>query len=382
MAAALRPGLAFAGDLHASRFIYTGLPGMRGDSRYALEQIVDVCRRRELDLIFLGDTFDARFPEPDVVGEVLHLIADIDVAYIVGQHDQHNYGWLDVHPSDRLRRRLRPGERWTMAGINISGFDFAPRTALLENLARVPRGTEILCLHQMLTDVAPMGNGQLSAAELPDYVSITALGDWHGMPQAGEHDGRRWFYTGSMTMRSYNEPPDKTFVVVTRDSGGSLQVERVPLNSRPLVRGDLFDVDDLSAWLSTAKSAIQESRDSAIGRGMPADVAVPLVAVRYNAEIDGAHSRLMETLQPLSDSGEAFVHLVINRKFAPAQTIDCASTQASLVSVDDVIDGAVDRRISPELHGLVTELAYTPEPDAVVAAYKRRHGVDNDPLRV
>lgn len=377
----LHQGLALVGDLHASRFIYTGLPGMRGDSRYALTQIVDVCLRRGLDLIFLGDTFDARFPEPDVVGEVLHLIADIDVAYLVGQHDRHDYGWLNVSRSDRLRLRLKPSERWTMAGINVSGFDFAPRPVLLENLARVPRGTEILCLHQMLADVAPMGNGQLSAAELPEHVSVTALGDWHGMPQAGEHGGRRWFYTGSMTMRSYNEPVDKTFVIVTRGSDGELQIERVPLNSRPLVRGDLLDIDDLTTWLSTANRVIQDVRVSALERGVPEDVAVPLVAVRYNVEIDGAHGKLMDVLQPLSDRGEAFVHLVLNRKYVQSQ-IDCAAIQVAHVNVDDVINEVVDRRISPELHGLVTELAYTSEPDTVVAAYKRRNGVDSDPLRV
>ncbi len=47
-------GVIVAGDCHISPTIYTDLPGLSGDSIFALEQIVQHCIDQHADLVLAG----------------------------------------------------------------------------------------------------------------------------------------------------------------------------------------------------------------------------------------------------------------------------------------------------------------------------------------
>lgn len=367
--------MVFVGDLHASDNTYASIPGMVGDSKFALSQISDFCRTNSYPLVLLGDTFNNRFPSPSVQQWFFKLISTIDVAFICGQHDMHrDVAVPEIETgSSNLRIRLNDLTNSTLLnGIRIWGFDHVSLTQIESELEHVPLDCDVLCCHQMLKQVAPsIGSWNMDIEQVPTHVRLTVLGDWHGQPDSGVTAGRRWQYTGSMTMRSVSEPVRKSFLVVTKNRNGELSVEKRPLLTRPFLRVELSDADQLERFLASVDDHVAGSCETAILQGMPNDVAIPYVYVVYSTAIDRVASRLASCLDALRSTRKAFIRVV------PVMSPEEVAEVSHVASLDEIIDSEVDPTMLPDLNQLVRSLA-SGDTDEVVKEFLQRRDIVAD----
>lgn len=385
--------IVFAGDLHAARSIYVTHPNMIDDSQFALHQIATYCLNNNLPLVLLGDNFNKRFPGPDVINWFLESLANVNVYFIQGQHDmQPVLAWPEVVSfGPRIKKSLdqRNSKEKTPAcievsGIKLYGFDFLPRTKLQECLKLVPSDCEILCLHALIKDVMGIDEAwHLDTDWIPTHVDTTVLGDWHGLPQSGITNGRKWLYTGSSSMQSVTEPTEKTFLVAKRvcpDSAGKdkFEFERIPLKTRPYIFADVRHEKELETWISSIVKTCKEAREEATSLGIPDSVTRPFVVLRYNVGIENAYQKIMNTIGTLITDGIIYFHPMPNRSFVSEGKEDCALSKQ--ISVADAIAELVDRELSPELHSLVTDLTHTADPEEVITGFKQRHDVLSNPI--
>lgn len=381
----MHAGILFAGDLHLSPATYVSHPQMRGDSMFALDQITGYCLKNELTLCLLGDNFDKRFPDPATIFSFLNSVKGIDLLYIVGQHDRHGaVQWPEIEPdSSNFRVHLGNGELdkecFRVGDFNLWGFDNSPRARVEEQLKLMPADCDILCVHQLFPQVMGL-DGQwtmdltlVPVAEDggPRYI---LAGDWHGLPLDGTTDGRRWLYTGSSSMRSISEPADKSFVVLKR-SADKDDLQRVPLLTRPFLYYEARYEKELTDVCSSLMSQCLEEFSKAIAAGVPEEVAVPLVAFRYDVNLPNANSLIESAV-----AGEDGKKLHLRR--LPVRTSDDTGVDETVlrVSVQDAIDELVDKQIAPELHAFTSELAVSSDARESVQAYKRRHYILDDPF--
>lgn len=380
-------GIAAMGDLHLSRAIYSGkFPNMVGDSKFALQQITDHCRESGDDLLLLGDNFDKRYPEADQIADMLSLIRGIDVGFIQGQHCMQRLGWLGIEPSPEGKRiHLHPLTSCEMFGgsISVFGYDYTPRQLLEEALSKVPADCDVLCLHQLNSQVMTLEDQwTLDMSWVPEHVKFVLMGDWHGLPQDGETDGRKWLYTGSSTVRAVGEPRNKSFIRVCRDDGGSIAFTRIPLKTRPYMQTEINWSDDLDKWLDTAVESCDKALDEAIAAGIPEEVAAPFVVVRYDAGITGAFDKIQEVMSKKIAAHTAFVHLMPRSKFSASLQEQADIGMGNQVSVRDIIDQKVDKETEPKLYKLVVELDESSRPKDVVTAFKESEKVTDNPLAI
>jgi len=384
--------LAFMGDLHLSRTIYSKIPNMVQDTTFALQQFARFCEDQGAAAVFLGDTFDTPFPSAEMLSAFFKTMQNVDLANIVGQHDRQPYiQWPEVEAEcgSKLRLDLSISDKGypTFFGdIMLWGLNHTPRALLKSELAAVHADTEILCLHQTIKQVISVGKEEdvetrrwdLDMEWVPDDVEHTILADWH-YPEAGTTGNRKWLYTGSATMRSISEPVEKSFISVTRktDGRGGLQFDRIPLKTRPFIFVDLKLADEFDAWCSTIDDDVTKAYDTAIAADIPHEVAIPLVVLRFDVSIDDAQAKLHKALGSRIHKGMVFVHLLPVRSFVEAVP-DYVDVDAG-VSVQAAVDEVVDPEISPEVHKLATELATAAAPRDVVTAYKHKNAVMTDP---
>lgn len=380
-------GLACMGDLHVSHHVYSKIPGMTGDTDFALKQFADYCKANDLDALFVGDNFDKQ-PDAALLAGFLYAMRDIDYAFIVGQHDmQPATQWPAVCVGDRLRVDLdeaalvgaAPVE---LGGMRVCGLNFTPRGRIKERLADIPP-CDVLALHQTIKQAISIGDEDdagrrwdMDVEWVPAHVGRIIIGDWHYPVDGITEAGQQWAYTGAATMRRTSELDAKSFIVVMP----GVTNRRQPLLTRPVLYSDLLWPPELAQWCGEIKSQAIEAFDTALARGIPACVAAPLLVVRYSPTIDNAHDRIISTLSKLLAGGKAHLHELPVR--AGDEFRDAVDAGGCVTSIQDVVDALVDKELSPRVHELVTELAHTPTPREAVVAFKRKYMAIDDPRGV
>lgn len=385
-------GIVFTGDLHASKLVYNRHPSMRGDSLFAFKQITDFARSNNCLLTLLGDNFDKRYPDAEVVSWFLNSIADINLAYIVGQHDmQMDVQWPSIVNTPKVLRchLAQRQEPLVYDGISIFGFDWHPRSEIETLLKSVPENVDILCVHQLFPEVMGL-EGQWSMrldwvnardSGGPKYI---LAGDYHGLPQEGITEGRYWMYTGSSSLRSISEPPTKSFVHAQIDASGKLVFSRHKLKTRPFIAMEVFNASDLSDSNVLAKlpQTVKTLYSQAIEEfGIPEEVAEPFISVKYDVSISNVHTLISEVVNSIDKDVKFHLHLTPVRNNVDIEiTIPDAK---ETVSVETLIDAIVDKEISPKLHSLVSRLALSNiSPREIITALKAEYGITDDPTLV
>lgn len=375
----MREGIVFVGDLHLARNVYASLPSMRGDSFYSLEQVARFCEVSGVPLALLGDTLDRRLSTPEIVDQLLYAVRNIDLVYLVGQHDMNaDVQWPDIRTSSSMLRKHLNEALVELSGIKVYGFDCTPRGRIDEKLAKIPADAEILVMHQLIKQVMTIEDQwHLDITQVPAHVKYTIMGDWHGHPQDGETDGRKWAYTGSSCMQSISEPVQKSFILVERIDG-QLEFSRIPLKTRPFIYNCVESDDQLKQWCDKIDAAWKKAYEESVANGVPPRVAAPFIALRYSVAIDNAYERIMSAVGHAVDRGEVYLHNIPTKQFV-APTPDYVHVGAT-VSVQDAIDEEVDKAICPELHAFVTDLAHAPNPKEVAEAFKHSHEIHATPF--
>lgn len=373
--------LAFAGDVHASECVYASIPTMVDDSRFSLHQIAQRCERDGAGLVLVGDKLNSSRPPPSVVVWFMRELRNVDVAFQAGQHDYHlsaDWAEVDVSCSRRRVRLNAPDGCVALGGFRIWGFDYASATKAKELVERSPQDCEIFCGHQMLRAIAPHVDGSWDFDQdwLPQHLLAAVFGDWHGMPQSGMAGKVPWYYTGSSSMRSVSEPPAKSFLMIDRAASG-ISVERVPLMTRPFLAARVETEDDLTQLLDSTPGLIKMAHETALNTpGFWPTVAIPFLEIRFAASLPSVRSKISDRFDPLVAAGALFYHTtVLRERVAP-------SAPSRVFSLNDAIDACVDRAVCPELHALVTDLAFSVDPSEVVNKFFSDNSLTLDPRTI
>lgn len=370
--------LAFAGDLHASNIVYARHPTMRGDSRFALQQISDFCRTQQIPLVLLGDNFDKRSPDAETLSWFLQLLDDVETAYIVGQHDmQSAVQWPSVARSTMPRHFIEPSSACLLLnGFSLWGFSYLPRPeaeALVRG--RSFESIDVLCLHQLFPEVMGLeGSWSFDPAWVTGASSAPRAilaGDYHGMPNVGLSNKTPWYYTGSMYLRSVSEPVNKSFILATK-TGSEVNVTRIPLITRPTHFAAVATDDEFVAWYEALGDTLNRKRDEALSAGAPAEVSSPFVALRFPACLANVSSLIEQRYGEHMANGLFHLHLMPVRDTAPEEELPRV---AGAIGVQDVIDAQIDREQSPQLHTVVTGLAHAHSPAEWLADFRTQNGV-------
>jgi len=286
---------------------------------------------------------------------------------------------VEATPSQRRVHLSAEAGCVEVSGIQLFGLDFMPRTQLQEALLSIPDNCELLCLHALVKDVMGLDDvWTLDMDWVPERVSHTVLGDWHGEPQAGESNGRHWLYTGSSTMRTVTEPTSKSFLQCSRDGSGGFSFIRVPLKRRPFIMSEARFESELDEWAARIESVCEKAREEALANGIPDEVASPFVVLRYSVGIERAASTIESVTGSKSLAGKMHLHLMPNRAFTSDAT--AMTPTHPTIDLDQTINEAADPHLAPQLNSLVRDLAFSSEPRQVIQSFKQRHNVMDSPI--
>lgn len=246
---------AVVSDPHISDHIWKYRTDVVGDSYYSWNQICANCAGSRVNLVVAGDIFDGAVSSSDAkafrAGLDLMALAGLTVFYIRGQHDlEDRYpGWANALASDICKdvnnKTFEPAP-----GCVMMGFDYMNSTkTITAALANVPSAVQALVMHQLLLDK----NNQtshgpvLDPAAVPVGIKRVFLGDLHKAVEYNLYD-KMFYYGGSTHIRSVNEPPTKSYMLVAVGSNGNIiSVNRKQLKTRMIVECDIKDTAGVAA---------------------------------------------------------------------------------------------------------------------------------------
>src|SRR6056297_298974 len=207
-------------DTHLGKRQY-GSDVRREDFASAFETAVDIAVEEEVDaVVHTGDLFDSRSPPLAELKRCIDIINELDDAgipfrAIVGNHDRkRNDQWLDIVEETGTAERLGK-EPAVIGNVALYGIDSLRRTEWgTEDFSLTPSDNDlvtILCMHQLLTPLAPDDIGYETVETVLDRVNIDldglALGDLHEPEEAVVNETEAW-YAGS-TERGKKSKADK-----------------------------------------------------------------------------------------------------------------------------------------------------------------------------
>ncbi len=288
-----QPIAAFTGDNHLRPITWTKHPDLYGDAYAAFRQFFDYCLEHRLPAILLGDTFDKTRPDSMSVGTFLWNMwrmeqARLEVYYIEGNHDAASPPWPSLSPW------ARPVGKFQLSGIEAYGLSFTNGSNLAAELALIQPGVRLLLAHQSWLEIQRVGHTDGTFGMIPHGL-VMLTGDYHvcgtytGPAANGETVTAH--SPGSTAMQALNEPAIKYFGILYDD----LSVTWQPLTTRPIVSMACQTDADLDAVVQRLLEGPPPS-----GISQHADIAKPILRVRYDDSLPEAYTRL------LAAAGDAF----------------------------------------------------------------------------
>ena len=350
---------------------------IRGDTAFALEQIVSYAERHSdtLDAVgLLGDASDRQRNRSGGIVPLKNALrripdAGVTFGFLQGNHDADDPPWL----SDPLF------QHWDRTAVDVHGYlfyglDYRPREEVQYALANdVPTDVTGLLMHQCWGDfMGDLACPQCELADVPSPVIRVVSGDNHtGFIDAvrrGKHGQEvRFVNPGATNMQEIAEPGDKYFAVM--DAAGKFH--RVLLKSRPVVRTELIDSEEaMDRFLETVRGTLADRVEWAASAGVPPEVQKPLLQVYHshamadvkrrvvNVVKDAAHLFWKET-KPEAVTAKYHVNL--------AKAGGAAFTPARVLDEEFAGDDAVTRRALVLARGLAEPM----ERAAVETAVER-----------
>lgn len=295
------PLFVFTADLHLADGAWSTRPGLFGDAYFSLAQIVDYCIEQRLPLILAGDVLDKKSnnaqPVARLCAEMARMAdASIPVYYTQGNHEYDRAApWLSVH-SAPIHMHGRVSD---INGCRVAGLDWLPRGEIQKALAAVDPAAEILVTHQFWQDF--MGNAGKAECALSDvhHVRTVLSGDFHGtkVVQGVNAQGLdvQMLSPGSTCMQSISEPPEKHVFLVSRNPANvfGYSFTPVPLRTRKFTAYTVQTAEQLDE-LCAGKiyDDVQALTAAAAREGLPAELQMPLVRIKFNKDLPDAYLRL------------------------------------------------------------------------------------------
>ena len=295
------PLFVFSADWHLARSAWVR-SGIDGDSYYGLEQLVDLCVKRDVPLVGAGDLLDSCDPSPEDIAfmrrQFDRMKAErLPVFYILGNHDDELWpGSVHDWPI-HVDRGAAP---WVLSSdrgaLYFYGLDALTPGELPAALAAIPPQSRVLICHQSWTEL--MGahvtcDGSLSM--VPSHIDLVLTGDFHKhyVTQFKRSDDSYGtvLSPGSLCMQTLTEESKKQVFVVGFDEDGDLAYESVPLKTRPFMELRVDDAVAFDALIERGMATIEplpEWVDSAH------EVSIPLVHIRYDPDVAPDASRRLK----------------------------------------------------------------------------------------
>jgi hypothetical protein len=325
------PIAVLTSDLHLDDYAWADRPDLRGDSQDAFRQIVDYAIDENLPIIAAGDLIDKKRNDAAPIGflrkQLDRLQAEgVPLFHVQGQHEFQAKPWLnEIHewpvwladrsdPASGLAYEIGVGEY-------AYGIDWTPRDRLADELAKVPEGTSILVMHQVMGDL--MGSictPELNADMLPD-VPILLIGDYHKHVQLVRRNAHGTETTilspGSTNMREISEPASKQFYLLHDD----LSYASVLLRTRRFVYKEINLPEDLDNFVETIGHELEGVIAQGLRDGLSLSLARPFLRVGYDPSVPDVYSRVSVAV------GDELAHLFF-RELPQKQFDDAAEETA------------------------------------------------------
>lgn len=291
------PLAVVASDNHLQHHKWVNQPSLWGDSYHSFEQTVDYCIRNELDLILPGDVLDKQRPDPHTIRFLCNQINRFAkynrkkmIFFTQGQHElDRDTPWLNaVHMFPLWLHE----QTFKLHGINLYGLDWTPADSIHAKLDAIPLKTDVLMCHQVWQEFMGdrAGKYECSFADVP-HARLVLTGDFHTARQldvTGKTGQKmRVLSPGSACMQSISEPATKYFHVLHDD----LTTTHIRLKTRQMFDYYLESGDQLDKFLMEEIERIQ------LQDGVPDNIRMPIVRVRYSDQIANAYALLHEALR-------------------------------------------------------------------------------------
>jgi DNA repair exonuclease SbcCD nuclease subunit len=329
--------IVFAADLHLKPTTWAKFPDLRRDAFISFGQVAAYCCAHKADALILGgDVFDSSTPNSNSVfvfkaGISLLENAGIPVYGIQGQHERSAPPWMSLTPHVKhLDGQSKEHRIWPVTCddhvVAVRGIDNTSATRLKELLdADIADGEhyDILVLHQALRDMVYETAWDLADEWLPPFVHVVLLGDLHIAASKG-----KCHYSGSMSLQSISESPQKSFITVHCDSNGNLEVRRQPLKTRDMMKFAITDESSRDSAIDVLKS-YEPSTDNP-------DLIRPLVVAYISTDVPSA----LAYISAVCEEKQMFLDI---RDLRPADGAESSSTpQPEVVSMSDLVGECVE----------------------------------------
>lgn len=347
-----KPIAVVASDNHLEPRAWAKYPDLAGDSYYSFEQLETYCQQNDLPLILAGDVFNTQTPDSETVRRSLQPShsggVPYSVCYIQGQHERADPPWLSLG-GQRYTHVHRDVFRCGLSKILFYGLDWQPADKLVEELAKIPPGADVLVAHQVWKErMGSICSPEGSLADVP-YVKMIITGDLHkhDVTTVEASDGRGSITVlspGSGCMQSTSEDPKKYFFVLHDD----LSVVSVPYKTRDCRYYIFRNSDTFAADLARA------AEEAVLQQGVPVEIARPMAVVEYDEALPEAGPRIEKAF-----AGKAHLFLSTLRKRKKDEEVE-TRPQAAL-GVEQVAE-QLYREQDPALYAAVLRLIRAEDP--------------------
>lgn len=299
--AAKRVLALIASDLHLRDATWLSRRELRGDSYYALDQLVKLAWTYEPQwLLVAGDILDCRRNDAEVISALVDALDELPptcrFGFIQGQHDlQHSIPWPKAVRTSTVWLDFLEGNcdgACSVGPYRLAGLDWRPRQVLKEALQHLAQeNIDVLLLHQVTREfMGDLTPAELHLAEdLPPNVKLAVVGDYHVTKTLRLPSGTVVLSPGSTSMQSIDEPLEKFAFLLYED----LSLQEVPLATRVVLRGlKILSEEDLQKFIAEWPERLESLAEEAKARRLPLELATPVVEVRYEAAVEGAYRRL------------------------------------------------------------------------------------------
>jgi predicted phosphodiesterase len=260
-----------------------------GDCGYSISQINNIADEYDVPNVFLaGDLFDTKMQQSDAL-RTMRLSLDRfqeqnrRVFYTQGQHERSAppilsamHPWPDYIHKSTIER----------GGLRFYGLDYCNPGDVQAELEAVPRHADILVTHQVWKDFLGEKHGDAWLRWAPN-MRLLITGDYHSS-FVRTVDDQLVLSPGSINMQDIGEEPVKYVYILFDD----LSIERAQLKTRLRFEVTLNTTEDVDRFVDTW--ATNPAR--ILQPGVPPNIAVNLLRVRYRADVPEARQRIEATV--------------------------------------------------------------------------------------
>lgn len=257
---------------------------MKPDLRLAFSRACALAIDRRADLVLIpGDVFDYETADPDTaafVARTLGEIAPIPVFIAPGNHDNLRPGspysgqWptnVRIFTSPEFETVNLPSLGCSVTGIAHAHKGITDRLSAI-GVPSPDAGTSILLFHGSRDGFRPSDKETVIPFSDEELISqgfaYAAIGHYHSFSTITDTQGRvRAAYSGCAQGRGLDETGEKCVLVGEIDAGGRVELERVEVAERRIVRAEVNvtgsrDQSEVFARIDDAVPALARARDA------------------------------------------------------------------------------------------------------------------------